>query len=41
MISEGQLSTAKSLKEITVEEIGLLMGGTHGTGAPKEASHVA
>tara|TARA_R100000005_G_scaffold89765_1_gene60612 strand:- start:19216 stop:20781 length:1566 start_codon:yes stop_codon:yes gene_type:complete len=41
VISEGQLSTAKSLKEITVEEIGLLMGGTHGTGAPKEASHVA
>jgi simple sugar transport system ATP-binding protein len=41
VISEGRLSAAKSLKEITVEEIGLLMGGTHGTGAPKEASHVA
>ncbi len=38
VIAEGRLSVARDIQEITIEEIGLLMGGTHGIG---EAQHVA
>ncbi len=41
VISEGRLSVGRELQEITIEEIGLLMGGTHGMGEPVETPHVA
>lgn len=38
VIAEGRLSVARGVQEITIEEIGLLMGGTHGsTGAENVA----
>ena len=40
VISEGRLSVGRELSEITIEEIGLLMGGTHGMGEKTEAAHV-
>ena len=41
VIAEGRLSTSRPLSELTIEEIGLLMGGTHGMGETGEAAHVA
>lgn len=40
VIAEGRLSVGRNLQEITIEEIGLLMGGTPST-QREEASHVA
>jgi len=41
VIAEGRLSDARNLGDITIEEIGLLMGGTHGMGEPQGDAHVA
>ncbi|MZR31332.1 ABC transporter ATP-binding protein [Sneathiella litorea] len=37
VIAEGRLSVARNLNEISVEEIGVLMGGTHETAEKAEA----
>ena len=37
VIAAGRLSTARPVGEVTVEEIGLMMGGTHGMGNPAQA----
>ena len=41
VIAEGRLSVGRELSEITIEEIGLLMGGTHGMGEKTGVSDVA
>ncbi|MCR9214479.1 MAG: ABC transporter ATP-binding protein [Proteobacteria bacterium] len=45
VISEGRLSTSRPIHEISIEEIGLMMGGTHGMGETDGdtggAAHVA
>lgn len=41
VIAEGRLSVGRELSEITIEEIGLLMGGTHGMGETGGVSDVA
>ncbi|WP_169570230.1 ABC transporter ATP-binding protein [Sneathiella limimaris] len=41
VIAEGRLSVARDIQEITIEEIGLLMGGTHGSSSGEGAEHVA
>ncbi|MCF8466376.1 MAG: ABC transporter ATP-binding protein [Sneathiella sp.] len=41
VIADGRLSVSRNLKEITIEEIGLLMGGTHSMGETGGRSHVA
>ncbi|MFT6558412.1 ABC transporter ATP-binding protein [Sneathiella sp.] len=41
VIAEGRLSVSRGINEITIEEIGLLMGGTHGAGSGKETASVA
>ncbi|MBO0334151.1 ABC transporter ATP-binding protein [Sneathiella sp. CAU 1612] len=41
VIAEGRLSVGRELNEITIEEIGLLMGGTHGMGETAGAADVA
>jgi simple sugar transport system ATP-binding protein len=38
VISEGKLSEAMPIGEASIEQIGLLMGGTHGTPAASEAN---
>ncbi|MEP4193188.1 MAG: ABC transporter ATP-binding protein, partial [Sneathiella sp.] len=41
VIAEGRLSVSRGVHEITIEEIGLLMGGTEGAQAKKEFDSVA
>ncbi len=41
VIAEGRLSVSRDIKEISIEQIGLLMGGTEGSGSQKEAQSVA
>ncbi|WP_373085214.1 ABC transporter ATP-binding protein [Sneathiella sp.] len=41
VIADGRLSVARPLSEITLEEIGLLMGGANGTTAEGGQAHVA
>jgi len=37
VMNEGELSDVKNIDEISIEEIGLLMGGVHGQTSPKKA----
>ncbi len=41
VIAEGRLSVSRDIQEITIEQIGLLMGGTQGSGSEEEAQSVA
>lgn len=41
VIAEGRLSVARTVQELTIEEIGLLMGGTTGTADKREIESVA
>lgn len=41
VIAEGRLSVSRDIQEITIEQIGLLMGGTQGSSSDEEAQSVA
>jgi len=41
VIAEGRLSVSRDIHEFTIEQIGLLMGGTSGSGSEKEVQSVA
>ncbi len=41
VIAEGRLSVSRGIHEITIEEIGLLMGGTEGANSKREIESVA
>ncbi len=41
VIAEGRLSVSRDIQEISIEQIGLLMGGTEGSGSQGEAQSVA
>ncbi|MBL4907606.1 MAG: ABC transporter ATP-binding protein [Sneathiella sp.] len=41
VIADGRLSVSRGVHEITIEEIGLLMGGTEGAGSKREVESVA
>lgn len=41
VIADGRLSVSRTIQEISIEEIGLLMGGTTGTPSSREAENVA
>lgn len=41
VIAEGRLSPARNIQDITIEEIGLLMGGTHGMGETEGQTNAA
>ena len=39
VINEGKLSPKRAVGEVSIDEIGLLMGGVHGEPAPRRRGH--